>query len=710
MAINPLLEENEPTRFAAITPEHVSPALDELLAAAQAALEKTVSAEVPASYQAVAAALDLPVERLRRVWGHVCHLQAVADTPALRAAQAENLPRVTEFFTGLAADERLYAKYRAIDAGLACNSDVSPLTLAQRKALDDALRDFVLGGAELQGAARERFAAIQERCAQLSKQFGDNVLDATDQFAWFVDEARLAGVPQDVRQAARDAAAQEGKAGAKLTLKMPCYLPVMQHAEDRSLRHGLYRAYATRASELGAPAQDNSPVLAELVQLRQEEAALLGHASYAHVSLVPKMAQSPEQVLGFVRDLAQRARPFAERELDELRRFAAAELGIPDLQAWDRPFAAEKLKQQQFAFSSEEVRPYFTLPRVLQGLFGLIESLFGVAVREVTVEVTVEVSGRSVSTASAASDSEARSSVGRAQAALSVWHDSVRLYELRRGGERVAGFYLDLQARAGKQGGAWMDSPRQRWRRPDGSLQLPLAHLVCNFAPPVGGRPALLSHDDVITLFHEFGHGLHHMLTQVEELAVSGIAGVEWDACELPSQFMENFCWEWEVLQKLTAHVDTGEPLPRALFERMHAARNFQSGLALVRGCEYGLFDMRLHHEPLQATRALALAQEVAAEVSPMPPAPFLRYPQSFSHLFDGSYAAGYYGYAWAEVLSADAYSAFEDAGVFDPRTGQRFRETVLETGGSRSALANFTAFRGREPQLDALLRHQGLI
>ncbi len=435
---NPLLDEREPTRFAAIQPEHVSPALDALLAQAKAALEHTVSPAVPTRYDAVAAALDVPVERLRRVWSHICHLQAVADTPALREAHAQDLPRVTEFFTRLSADERLYAKYRAVDAAEKQSAARNPtgsssLNAAQRKALADALRDFVLGGAELQGVARERFAAIQERCAQLSKQFGDNVMDATDQFALYVEESRLVGVPADVRQTARDAATQDAKAGYKLTLKMPCYLPVLQHAQDRSLRHDLYRAYATLASELGVPTQDNRAVVAELMQLRQEEAALLGHATYAHLSLVPKMAQTPEQVLGFIRDLAGRARPFAERELTQLRQFASKELGIPDLQAWDRPFAAEKLKQHLFAFSSEEVRPYFTLPHVLQGLFGLIETLFGVAVREVG---------------------------GAHNAVVSVWHDSVRLFELQRGGRPVASFYLDLQARAGKQGGAWMDSPR----------------------------------------------------------------------------------------------------------------------------------------------------------------------------------------------------------------------------------------------------------
>ncbi|MCW5631758.1 MAG: M3 family metallopeptidase [Rubrivivax sp.] len=675
--LNPLLAERDDTLpdFAAVRPEHVTPAIDELLAGAEAALRAAVQPDVPADYDTLARVLDVPVERLRRGWGHVCHLQSVADTPALRAAQAENLPRVTEFFTRLASERQLYEKYKA----LAASPAAAALPPARRKVLADALRDFVLGGAELQGAARERFAAVQERLAELSKRFGDNVLDAVDAYALFVDEARLAGVPADVVRAAREAAAAEGREGCKLTLQMPCYLPVMQYAEDRALRAGLYGAFARRASELGDPRFDNSAVMREIVELRQEEAALLGHASYAHLSLVPKMARSPEEVLAFVRDLARRARPFAERELAELQEFARSELGIADLQPWDRTFAAERLKQQRYAFGSEEVRPYLTLPRVLQGLFELIGRLFGVTIDEQPAP---------------------------------VWHDSVRFFRVKRAadGRDVAGFYLDLYARAGKQGGAWMDNARQRWRRPGGALQLPLANLVCNFAAPVGGRPALLTHDDLITLFHEFGHGLHHMLTQVDEVAAAGIAGVEWDACELPSQFMENFCWEWPVLQSLSAHAETGEALPRELFERMHAARNFHNGQAMLRHCEFGLFDMRLHLEPGQAGRETALAFEIADQISPMPAAPFLRYPHSFTHLFDGGYAAGYYSYAWAEVLSADAYSAFEEAGVFDAATGERFRRHVLESGGSRPAMESFVAFRGREPRLDALLRHQGLV
>ncbi len=669
---NPLLHDAELTPFDQILPEHVAPALDVLLADAESALERAVGSDVTPDYDALALLLDVPVERLRRAWAHVNHLSAVADSPALRAAHAEAQPRIVAFTTRLGADHRLYAKYKAI----ASSPQADHLTPAQRKALADTLRDFVLGGAELQGAARERYAAIQDRCAELSRQFGDRSLDATDAFKSVVDEARLAGVPDDVRQAARETATAAGHLGCLLTLQIPCYLPVMQFAHDRALREELFRAYSTRASELGAADFDNSATIAELLALRAEEAALLGHPSYAHLALLPKMARAPDEVLRFVRELAARARPSAERELTELRAFAAAELGIPDLQPWDRYYAAEKLKQARYAFSSQELKQYFTEPAVLHGLFGLIETLFDVSIRREDAP---------------------------------VWHETVRYFRVWRGDKPVAAFYLDPYARAGKQSGAWMDDSRCRWRRPEGRTQLPVAHLVCNFAAPVGGQPALLTHDDVVTLFHEFGHGLHHMLTQVDELAVAGISGVEGDAIELPSQFMENFCWEWEVLQRLARHVETGDPLPRVLFDRLHAARNFQKGLFLLRQCEYALFDMRVHHEPAAAARVQSVCDEVNAEIQPERAPDFARYPCTFGHLFDGGYGAGYYGYAWAEVLSADAYGAFEEAGIFDPATGRRFREEILEVGGSRTALESFRAFRGREPRLDALLRHQGL-
>ena len=681
LSTNPLLETSGLPHFDAIRPEHITPAVYALLGDAEAALELATSDAVPADYEAISAALDIATERLGRVWGNVSHLNAVADTPALRGAFNENLSRVVEFRTRLSADARLFAKYKAVHA----SPGAAHLSAPRRQALANALRNFVLSGAELQGREKERFAQVQDRLAELEQQFSEHVLDATDAFAYYANIEELAGVPDDVKRAARAAAHAEARLGYKITLHMPGYLPVMQSCVNRGLREKLYTAYVTRASEYGAPEQDNSAVMRELLALRQEEAALLGYGSYAEVSLVPKMASSPQQVTGFLNDLAQRARTAAERDLAEVRAFAKDELHLPELQAWDIPFVSERLKERRYAFSEQEVKQYFTEPKVLEGLFRIIETLFEV-------------------------------SIVADQAP--VWHPGVRFFRIERRSQLVGQFYLDLYARPGKQPGAWMDDVRARWARPEGSLQTPVAHLVCNFAPPVevGGqmRPSLLTHDDVTTLFHEFGHGLQFMLTQIDDLGVSGISGVEWDAVELPSQFMENFCWEWDVLKRLTAHVDTGEPLPRALFDRMLAAKNFHSGLGTLRQVEFALLDMRLHSEPGAEQRIQQIESEVQREVAVLHPPAFNRMLNSFSHIFDGSYAAGYYSYKWAEVLSADAWSAFEEsaegvAGVLNVETGRRYRQSVLETGGSRPAMESFKAFRGREPSIDALLRHQGL-
>jgi len=667
---NPLLDTTALPHFAQIKPEHIAPAITELLAAADAALTQATATETPADYDTLQRTLDLPCERLGVAWGAVGHLNAVANTPELREAYNAMLPAVTEFYTRLGASEALYAKYKAIAA--------RPETLspARQQVIRHAVRDFVLGGADLQGEAKARFAAIQERSADLGQQFSEHVMDATDGFAYYATAEELRGVPADVVAASRTAAEAEGKEGHKLTLHFPSYMPVMQYAEDRALRERLYRAYVTRASELGAPQFDNSALMQELLMLRQEEAQLLSFTNFAEASLVAKMAHSPAQVLDFLRDLARRARPFAEKDLAELRAFAATELGLPELQAWDTAYASEKLKLARYAFSSEEVRPYFTAPRVLAGLFEIIEQLFDVKIVEDQAE---------------------------------VWHESVKFYRLDRKGQTIGQFYLDLYARNGKRPGAWMDEVRGRWARPDGQQQWPVAQLVCNFMAPANGKPALLTHDDVTTLFHEFGHGLHHLLTQVTERGVAGISGVEWDAVELPSQFMENFCWEWEVLQKLTAHVDSGAALPRALFDKMTAAKNFQSGLQTLRQIEFALFDMRLHAEPGTEANVQAVVDEVRGEVSVLIPPGFNRMQHSFSHIFAGGYAAGYYSYKWAEVLSADAWSAFEEEGVFNPATGARYLHNILEMGGSRDAIDNFKAFRGREPSIDALLRHQGM-
>lgn len=681
---NPLLMASPTPLFDQIRPEHVAPAIEQLLVQAQTALETVTATEFPAQWPAMATTLDAANEKLSMAWGAVSHLNGVADSPELRAAYNAALPLVTEFWTRLGADERLYAKYKAMDP--------ASLNTEQRQAHKNAVRNFVLGGAELTGEARTRFAEIQERMAELSQKFSENTLDATDAYFYFATAEEMAGVPTDVTQAARTAAVVDGKEGFKLSLKMPCYLPVMQFATSSTLRATLYRAYATRASLEAAPeAQhfDNAPVMREILALRDEEARLLGFANFGALSVAPKMADSPEAVIGFLRDLAKRARPYAERDVAELRAFAAENLNLHDPQAWDWPFIGEKLKEARYAFSEQEVKQYFTLPKVLAGLFKIVESLFDVVISQDTAP---------------------------------VWNEGVHFYRIERqtpaGRILVGQFYLDPSARSGKRGGAWMDDVRTRWLRPDtGALQTPIAHLVCNFAEgsETDGvrKPALLSHDDVTTLFHEFGHGLHHLLTQVNERDVAGISGVEWDAVELPSQFMENFCWEWNVIAHMTAHIDTGAPLPRALFDKMLAARNFQSGMQTLRQIEFSLFDMLLHSGHAPHDDLMALLQQVRDEVAVLPSPAFARSINTFSHIFAGGYAAGYYSYKWAEVLSADAYAAFEESALASgdpsPATGKKYLQSILEAGGSRPAMESFKAFRGREPTLDALLRHQGM-
>ena len=691
--MNPLLQNDPLPLFDRFKPEHVAPAIEQLLADCDAALDTVTAPAFPPVWNGIAAVLDVATEKLGRAWGSVSHLNSVADTPELRAVYNESLPKVTEFWTRLGADERLYSKYKAIDA--------ASLDAEQRQAHKNALRDFVLGGAELQGAARERFAAIQERQAELSQKFSENALDATDKFTYYASAAELDGVPEDVRHTALLAAQAEKIEGYKLSLKMPCYLPVMQFAHNTALRHTLYRAYVTRASDqAGADLRqlDNTDLIREMLALRQEEARLLGYNNFGELSLAPKMAQSPRHVIEFLRDLAARARPYAQQDLADMREFSVKNMALPDPQPWDWPYVSEKLKEARFAFSEQEVKQYFPLPTVLAGLFKIVETLFDVSIRSEQAP---------------------------------VWHPDVTFYRIERTTQQradisdgrvstvlIGQFYLDPTARNGKRGGAWMDDARSRWLRPDTRvLQTPVAHLVCNFANgvPVNGvhKPALLTHDDVTTLFHEFGHGLQHMLTQVDERHVSGISGVEWDAVELPSQFMENFCWEWDVIKHMSAHVDTGAPLPCGLFDKMVAGRNFQSGMQTLRQIEFSLFDMLLHteHDPVQDI--MPLLQKVRDEVSVLLPPPWSRAAHTFSHIFAGGYAAGYYSYKWAEVLSADAYAAFEETagkdGLPNVETGRKYRQTILESGGSRPAMESFKAFRGREPRLDALLRHQGM-
>ena len=682
--MNPLLSAAALPLFDQIRPDHIEPALDALLLQAEAALIKVTAPDFVPTWKGIAAELDVATEKLGIAWGAVSHLNAVADTPELRAAYNTCLPKVTEFWTRLGADERLYAKYKAIAP--------ESLNTEQRQALKNALRNFVLGGADLQGTQRERFAAIQEQMAELSQKFSEHTLDATDAFSYYATQEELAGVPEDVVQSARNAAQAEGKEGYKLSLKMPCYLPVMQFAQSSALRATLYKAYVTRASEQAESDTkkfDNTDTMRGILALRKEEAALLGYPDFGTLSVVTKMADSPAAVIQFLRDLAAKARPYGQQDVTDLRAFASEHLGLTDPQAWDWPYIGEKLKEARYSFSEQEVKQYFTLPKVLAGLFKIVETLFD-------VEITLDTAP--------------------------VWNPNVSFYRLERvepqGRSLVGQFYLDPTARNGKRGGAWMDDVRTRWLRPDsGILQTPVAHLVCNFADGVETNgvkaPALLSHDDVTTMFHEFGHGLHHLLTQVNERDVSGISGVEWDAVELPSQFMENFCWEWSVLQHMTGHVETGAPLPRALFDKMLAAKNYQSGLQTLRQIEFSLFDMLLHtgHDP--AEDFMPLLQSVRQEVAVLTPPAWSRTAHTFSHIFAGGYAAGYYSYKWAEVLSADAYAAFEETataqGTPDPQTGTKYRTEILEAGGSRPAMESFKAFRGREPSLDALLRHQGM-
>ena len=675
---NPLLDFADLARFDAIAPEHVTPAVDALLQECRAMVARVTDAATPATWEAVVEPLDDATERLGRAWGVVAHLNAVVDTPPLRAQYNANLPRLTQFWTELAQNEALYGKYKAIAASAA----FAALTPARRRVIENELRDFRLGGAELPPPQKERLRAVRERQSQLSTRFAENVLDATNAVEWFIDDrAALAGVPDDTIQMYREAAQADGRSGYKLTLHAPSYLPILQYADDRALRERVYHAHATRASEFGRPEWDNTQLMVELLRLRREQANLLGHRDYAELSLVPKMAESPAQVLEFLRDLARRARPYAERDMAELRDYAARELDLPELQAWDLGYASEKLRQARYAYSEQELKQYFPEPRVLSGLFKVIETLFAVVVRE-----------------------------DRAP----VWHDDVKFHRIEsRTGELVGQFYLDLYAREHKQGGAWQDDARVR-RRVGGRLQTPVSFLTCNFSPATGGKPALFTHDEVLTLFHEFGHGLHHLLTRVDEAAVSGIRGVEWDAVELPSQFMENFCWEWEALQWLSGHVDRGEPLPRALYDKMIAARNFQSGMFVLRQVEFGLFDVLAHAalDPatVDAGALLRLMEEVRREVAVVFPPAYQRMPWTFTHVFAGGYASGYYSYKWAEVLSADAYAAFEEAGnTLDAALGARFLDEVLAMGGSRPAMDSFVGFRGRKPTIDALLRHHGM-
>lgn len=670
---NPLLNATGLIDYSAIKPTDIAPAVDQLAQQLQDTIAQVTAPDTPATWEAVVQPLELATLAFTRAWGVVGHLQSVVDTPELRDAYNAKLPMVTQLFIDLSQNEALFAKYRAMKASDA----FATLSDVRRRIIDREIRDFRLSGAELPETERARVKTIGERLSMLNQKFSENLLDATN--AWHLlieDEARLAGIPADTKAMYAANAKAVGQTGWRITLHFPSYLPVMQYADDRALRETVYHAFATRAAEFDGAKFDNTPLIKEILQLRQEESSLLGFANYAEASLATKMADTPKEVIAFLRDLASRAKPYAQKDMTALRAFAKETLGIDDLQPWDQAYASEKLRQARYSYSDQEVKQYFTEPTVFAGLFHLAETLYGIKIRQSTA---------------------------------STWHPDVKFFEVFRDNQLVAAFYADLYAREGKRSGAWMDSDRTRCYV-NGELQTPVAYLVCNFAPGIDGRPATMTHDDVTTLFHEFGHCLHHLLTQQTEVAVSGISGVEWDAVELPSQFMENFAWEWDVVKQLTHHIDTGATLPRELFDKMLAAKNFQSGMACVRQVEFALFDMLLHtsFDP-NVDDVQALLNDVRQEVAVSFPPAYNRFPQSFSHIFAGGYAAGYYSYKWAEVLSADAFSAFEETGILNTQTGQRFMNEILARGSSRDAMDNFIAFRGRKPSIDALMRHSGM-
>ena len=673
---NPLLEQTGLPAFSRIHPEHVEPAIDHLLAENRRCVAELLDTVKQPSWHDLVEPIEEWEDRLGRVWSPVSHMNAVVNSEDLRAAYNACLPKLSDYGTEMGQNEGLFGAYKAVAAGK------EELDDAQRKVLDNALRDFHLSGVDLPPAEKARFKQISQELSTLTSSYSENVLDATNAWSKCVaDVAALAGLPQSAIDLARQAAEQRGELGWLLTLDFPSYFPVMTYADDASLRRELYAAYQTRASDQGPNAGefDNSENMEKILALRHEQARLLGFANYAERSLARKMARSAEEVLRFLHDLAARSKLQAEREFEELKAFASAQYGIAELDPWDIAYYSEKLRQQRYSITQEEVKPYFPATRVVPGMFEVVGKLYGVSFQEVK--------------------------------GIDSWHPDVKFYEIRDHDGSLRGqFYFDLYARQNKRGGAWMDICQSRMKTKSVE-QIPVAYMVCNFTPPVGDKPALLTHDEVETLFHEFGHGLHHMLTRVDYVSVSGINGVAWDAVELPSQFMENFCWQREALDLFAAHYESGERIPDELYRRMLAAKNFQSGMMMVRQLEFSLFDFRIHgeYDPARGARIYEILNEVRDEVAVIVPPAWGRFAHAFSHIFAGGYAAGYYSYKWAEVLSADAFALFEEKGVFDQTTGQSFLHNILEKGGSRDAMELFVAFRGREPQIDALLRHTGI-
>ena len=672
---NPILYRESLPLFNEIKSSHVSPAIESILKEANSLIHSLKEMSISISWENFVEPIEIISEKISRAWGQIEHLNAVVNSDDLRKAYNDNLTKLTEFYTNLSQDEALYKKYQSLKDGETFIS----LTSSQKRIIDNVLREFKLGGAELNESEKIRFKAIQEKLAKLSTRFEENILDATNEFSIFVSDADdLKGIPEENIKKAQSEAIEDKKEGYKFTLHFPSYLPVMQYAEDRNLREKLYRAYATRASELASPKLDNTKLIEEILALRYESAKLLGFKHFTEMSLVTKMAKSNEEVVSFLMDLANKAKPFALKDMDELNAFSKT-LAIEKLEAWDIAYVSEKLRQAKYSFSENEVKQYFPEHRVLKGLFKVVETIFKLKIIKTDAP---------------------------------IWHKDVSFYSIKNDDddELIGQFYFDLYARNHKRGGAWMDEAISRYKNSLESSH-PVAFLTCNFSSPSENKPALFSHDDVITLFHEFGHGLHHMLTEVDEYSISGIKGVEWDAVELPSQFMENFCWEWDVVKHMTEHVDNKSPLPEDLFNKMIEAKNFQSGMQTLRQIEFSLFDIRLHtqYNDQNKINPLKLLETIRDEIAVVRPPIWNRFPNSFSHIFAGGYAAGYYSYKWAEVLASDAFSLFEEEGILSSNAGQKFQDEVLSKGGSRPAMESFVAFRGRAPSVDALLRHSGM-
>ncbi|MFM7481494.1 MAG: M3 family metallopeptidase [Candidatus Methylopumilus sp.] len=671
---NPVLNRESLPLFDQIKPEHISPAVKSILKEANTLIDSLKEMSVTPSWINFVEPIEIISEKISRAWGQIEHLNAVVNSENLRKSYNDNLIKLTEFYTNLSQDESLYKKYQSLK-----NSEVfNSLTPSQKRIIENVLREFKLGGAELNEKDKKKFKVIQEKLAKLSTQFEENILDATNEFSIFVDDLdELRGIPEENIKKALAEAKEDKKEGYKFTLHFPSYLPVMQYADNRILREKLYHAYATRASELASPKFDNTKLIEEILELRYESSKLLGFKNFTEMSLITKMAKSSEEVIGFLIDLANKAKPFALKDMDELKSFSKT-LNIEKLEAWDIAYISEKLRQAKYSFSENEVKQYFPEHRVLKGLFKVVETIFKLKITK--------------------SDAP-------------TWHNDVSFYSIKNKNDELVGqFYLDLYARNHKRGGAWMDEAISRYKNSLGSSH-PVAFLTCNFSSPSESKAALFSHDDVITLFHEFGHGLHHMLTTVDDYSISGIKGVEWDAVELPSQFMENFCWEWDVIKHMTEHIDNKNPLPKALFDKMIQAKNFQSGMQTLRQIEFALFDIRLHTEYSDQNKInpIKLLETIRDEIAVVRPPSWNRFPNSFSHIFAGGYAAGYYSYKWAEVLASDAFSLFEEQGILSSHAGQKFQDEILSKGGSRPAMESFVAFRGREPSVDALLRHNGM-